>query len=75
MDKNRKRGERIAQKSTYRHHSRDNSPGCHWSPKGCWTCEGVKDPKCKECREHLYYRGGAAALDDELDDYLTGGSW
>ena len=78
IDKCRKRGTRIAQKSTRKHHSRDNRRSwlsCHSSRLPCWDCEGWRNDTCTRCARLLYYRSNEPELDYELSDYLKNGDW
>lgn len=74
MDKNRKRGERIAQKNTYRHHAADNGPQERRAQHNCWSCEGNYCKKCKECRRWFQHKSGDATFDNELREYLENAS-
>lgn len=70
-DKNRKRGIRIAQKSTYKHHEHDNfvkSPG--WTGVVCWNHDDHKKYRgCPGCTKLLYYKSNEPALDFDRVDY------
>ena len=72
IDKCRKRGIRIAQKSTYKHHERDHFTKPHsWRGVLCWRHDDhLYYRGCPGCLKYRYWKGDEPALDHDLKDYL-----
>jgi hypothetical protein len=82
VDKCRKRGIRIAQKGTYKHHEHDNFAKCRgWRFVYCMEWDGHPHGNwCPGCKKLTYHRNSnGPALDNELAEHLLGwdyeGEW